>query len=98
MRMHDGRFARLTNAFSKKFETHARMVAIYAVWYDFLRIHKTIRMSPAMAAGICDTLITWEQIAEAMDVDQPAKERSLYNETAAEISKRDTARESQRLT
>ncbi|MFY9657987.1 MAG: IS1 family transposase [Methylocystis sp.] len=78
MRMHNRRFTRLTNAFSKKFENHAHMVAIYAVWYNFLRIHKTLRTSPAMAAGICDTLMTWEQIVEAMDADQPAKKRGPY--------------------
>ena len=51
MRMHNRRFTRLTNAFSKKFENHAHMVAIYAVWYNFLRIHKTLRVTPAMAAA-----------------------------------------------
>jgi IS1 family transposase len=71
MRMANRRFTRLTNAFSKKFENHAHMVAIYAVWYNFLRIHKTLRVSPAMAAGICDTLMTWEQLVEAMDEDAP---------------------------
>ena len=51
MRMHNRRFTRLTNAFSKKFENHAHMVAIYAVWYNWIRIHKTLRVTPAMAAG-----------------------------------------------
>jgi IS1 family transposase len=83
MRMHNRRFTRLTNAFSKKFENHAHMVAIYAVWYNFLRIHKTLRTSPAMAAGICDTLMTWEQIVEAMDADQPAKKRGPYKKTVS---------------
>ena len=52
MRMHNRRFTRLTNAFSKKFENHAHMVAIYAVWYNWIRIHKTLRVTPAMAAGL----------------------------------------------
>ncbi len=69
--MHNRRFTRLTNAFSKKFENHAHMVAIYAVWYNWIRIHKSLRVTPAMAAGICDTLMTWEQIVEAMDADTP---------------------------
>ena len=51
MRMHNRRFTRLTNAFSKKFESHAHMVAIWAIWYNFIRIHKTLRVTPAMAAG-----------------------------------------------
>ena len=46
------RFTRLTNAFSKKLDNHAHMVALYALWYNFVRIHKTLRMTPAMAAGI----------------------------------------------
>jgi hypothetical protein len=46
------RFTRLTNAFSKKLETHAHMVALYALWYNYIRIHKTLRVTPAMAAGI----------------------------------------------
>ena len=46
------RFTRLTNAFSKELENHAHMVALYALWYNFLRVHKTLRVSPAMAAGI----------------------------------------------
>jgi hypothetical protein len=46
------RFTRLTNAFSKKLENHAHMVALYALWYNFVRIQKTLRTSPAMAAGM----------------------------------------------
>jgi hypothetical protein len=71
MRMHNRRFTRLTNAFSKKFENHAHMVAIYAVWYNFLRIHKTLRVTPAMAAGLSETLMDWAEIVEAMDADAP---------------------------
>lgn len=58
--MHNRRFTRLTNAFSKKFENHAHMVAIYTVWYNFIRIHKTLKVTPAMEAGIKDGLVTWE--------------------------------------
>jgi hypothetical protein len=52
MRMSMRRFTRLTNAFSKKQQNREHMVALYALWYNFVRVHKTIRMSPAMAAGI----------------------------------------------
>jgi IS1 family transposase len=72
MRMHNRRFTRLTNAFSKKFENHAHMVAIYAVWYNFLRIHKTLRVTPAMAAGLSKTVMDWSEIVEAMGVDDAA--------------------------
>jgi len=75
MRMHNRRFTRLTNAFSKKFENHAHMVAIYAVWYNWLRIHKTLRMTPAMAAGLSETVMDWTDIVEAMDADAPAPKR-----------------------
>ncbi len=71
MRMHMRRFTRLTNAFSKKFENHMHMVALYTVWYNFIRIHKTLRMSPAMAAGISDALWSMEQFAEATDAVAP---------------------------
>ena len=53
------RFTRLTNAFSKKFENHVHMVALYTVWYNFVRMHKTLRVTPAMAAGVTDRLWTW---------------------------------------
>src|SRR5262249_49118664 len=45
-------FTRLTNAFSKKFENHMHMVALYTVWYNFVKLHKAHRMTPAMAAGV----------------------------------------------
>lgn len=87
MRMANRRFTRLTNAFSKKFENHAHMVAIYAVWYNFLRIHKTLRVTPAMAAGVCDTVMTWEQIVEAMDADAPKPgKRGPYKKAVEENS------------
>lgn len=65
------RFTRLTNGFSKKFENHAHMVAIYTVWYNWIRIHKSLRVTPAMAANLTGSLMTWEQILETMDVDAP---------------------------
>jgi prolipoprotein diacylglyceryltransferase len=52
MRMAMRRFTRLTNAFSKELENPGHMVALYALWYNFVRIHKTLRTSRAMAAGI----------------------------------------------
>jgi hypothetical protein len=58
VRMHTRRFTRLTNAFSKKVESHAHSVALFAMYYDFVRIHKTLRTTPAMAAGVTSRL--WE--------------------------------------
>ncbi len=50
------RFTRLTNGFSKKLENHVHMVALYTVFYNWTRIHKTLRTSPAQAAGLTDRL------------------------------------------
>ena len=58
MRMGMRRFTRLTNAFSKKAENHAHAVAIYFMHYNFVRIHQTLKITPAMAAGVTDKL--WE--------------------------------------
>ena len=54
MRMHMRRFTRLTNGFPKKAENHAHMVALYTVWYNWIKIHKTLRVTPAMAAGLAE--------------------------------------------
>lgn len=77
MRMHMRRFTRLTNGFSKKFENHAHMVAIYAVWYNWIRIHKTLRVTPAMAAELTDRLWGWEDLVAMMDADQPRRSAAL---------------------
>src|ERR1700676_3703041 len=67
MRMSMRRFTRLTNAFSKKLTNHAHMVALYALWYNFVRIHKTLRTSPAMAAGIESRLWSMEDVVALID-------------------------------
>jgi IS1 family transposase len=67
MRMAMRRFTRLTNAFSKKLENHAHMVALYALWYNFVRIHKTLRTSPAMAAGIETRLWSMEDVVRLIE-------------------------------
>jgi IS1 family transposase len=87
MRMHNRRFTRLTNAFNKKFENHAHMVAIWSVWYNFIRIHKTLRITPAMAAGISKTLMTWEDFIALMDLEAPKPgPRGPYKKATTEIS------------
>jgi IS1 family transposase len=83
MRVSMRRFTRLTNAFSKKFENHAHMVAIYAVHYNFLRVHKTLRVTPAMAANLSQTVMNWADIVELMDADVSAKKRGPYKKKAA---------------
>lgn len=64
MRMSMRRFTRLTNGFSKKVENHAAAVALHFIHYNFARVHKTLRITPAMAAGISDHVWTYEEIAE----------------------------------
>ena len=61
------RFTRLTNAFSNKFQNHVHALALYFCFYNFVRIHKTLRVTPAMAAGVSKTLGTMERIAERIE-------------------------------
>lgn len=63
MRMSMRRFTRLTNAFSKKVENHTHAVALHFMFYNFGRIHKSLRATPAMAAGVADHVWTLEEIA-----------------------------------
>jgi IS1 family transposase len=62
MRMHMRRFTRLTNAFSKKLENHGHAIALYFMWYNFGRIHQTLRCTPAMRAGVTDHVWSVEEI------------------------------------
>jgi hypothetical protein len=63
--MHTRRFTHLTNAFSKKVENHAHSVALFAMYYNFVRIHKTLRTTPAMAAGVTKRIL---EIGDIVDV------------------------------
>lgn len=67
MRMHMRRFTRLTNAFSKKFENHVHMVALYTVFYNFAKMHKTLRVTPAMQAGVSDHVWEFAEIVALLD-------------------------------
>jgi IS1 family transposase len=62
MRMGMRRFTRLTNGFSKKVDNHAHMVAIHFMYYNFARVHKTLRVTPAMEAGLSDHIWSLEEI------------------------------------
>lgn len=70
MRMQMRRFTRLTNGFSKKQENHAHAVALHFLHYNFVRIHKTLRVTPAMAAGIAQHVWSIEEIVGLLDAAQ----------------------------
>jgi IS1 family transposase len=72
IRMQNRRFTRLTNAFSKKLDNHIHTLALYFMFYNFVRIHKTLKVTPAMAAGVSATLWTMEDIAERIEARRPA--------------------------
>jgi len=66
------RFPRLTNSFSKKFENHMHMVALYTAWYNYVKQHKSLKgLSPAMAAGLSDTLWSMTDLAKMVDANLP---------------------------
>lgn len=79
MRMHMRRFTRLTNAFSKKVENHTYAVALHMMFYNFVRIHKTLRITPAMAAGIATRLWSVDDIVALVDAREgPPRKRGPY--------------------
>ncbi len=71
MRMGMRRFTRLTNGFSKKFENHAHQVALYFFHYNFCRIHKSLRVTPAMEAGLTDHVWTLEELVSLLPEKKP---------------------------
>ena len=77
IRMGNRRFTRLTNAFSKKLENHFHMIALYFVFYNFARIHKTLKMSPALAAGITNRLWSMDDIVALIELREAVADGSL---------------------
>jgi len=73
MRMGMRRFTRLTNAFSKKIENHCHSLSLYFLYYNFVRIDKTLKMSPAMAAGASDRLWSMEDVVALIDARDQRK-------------------------
>ena len=75
MRMGMRRFTRLTNAFSKKLDNHLHMLSLYFLHYNFVRIHKSLKVTPAMEAGVTDTLHDMEWIVGLIDESAPKPKR-----------------------
>lgn len=67
MRMSMRRFTRLTNGFSKKLENHVASVALYYMHYNFCRVHKTLRVTPAMAAGVSDHVWSLDEVVQLLE-------------------------------
>lgn len=79
MRMSMRRFTRLTNGFSTKVENHIHMVSLYTVWYNFVRMYKTLKCTPAMAAGLSKTLWSMEEVVKLIDARaKPANRPIVY--------------------
>ena len=84
MRMHMRRFTRLTNAFSKKVENHPHAVALFTTFYNFVRIHKTLRVTPAMAASVSDRLWDVSDIVALVEArEAPPAKRGPYKKRVA---------------
>jgi IS1 family transposase len=81
MRMHMRRFTRLTNAFSKKIENHVAAIALHFMYYNFVRIHQTLRITPAMAAGVSDRV--WEVSDIVKLVDEYREQRIREGQEAS---------------
>jgi hypothetical protein len=81
MRMGIRRFTRLTNGFSKKIENHIHALSLHFMHYNFARIHKSLRVTPAMAAGVSDHVWSLEEIA-ALVPEPVAKKRGPYKKRA----------------
>jgi hypothetical protein len=77
MRMHMRRFARLTNAFSKKIENDCHAIALHFGYYNFVKQHKTLRITPAMADGLTKRFVTLEDIVNLVPEEAP-KKRGAY--------------------
>jgi hypothetical protein len=97
MRMHMRRFTRLTNAFSKKAENHIHAIALHFMFYNFCRIHKTLRITPAMAAGVTDHVWDMAEIVGVIDTWEEAAqiehtELQQLRDEGANISPRNLSR------
>jgi IS1 family transposase len=76
VRMHNRRMTRLTNAFSKKVMNHAHAMALHFLYYNFVRIHQTLKMTPAMAAGVTHRLWEMKDVVEMLEAFEARQKRA----------------------
>lgn len=89
MRMSMRRFTRLTNAFSKKFKNHCHSLALYFFWYNWVRQHKAHKLSPAMAAGLTDKLMSMSDLVAMIDArEEEIRGGKIYAQFEAEEATR----------
>jgi hypothetical protein len=79
MRMHMRRFTRLTNAFSKKLENHMHALSLYFMFYNYCKIHKTLRITPAMASGLTNHVWELTDIVRLIPEPEPKKRGPYKN-------------------
>jgi hypothetical protein len=87
MRMSMRRFTRLTNGFSKKLDNHCYMVDLYFMHYNFCRVHKTLRVTPAMQAGLTDHVWTIEKLCNLLPEPIAAKSTIEYEMLVKALAK-----------
>ena len=85
MRMHMRRFTRLTNGFSKKVENHAYAVALHMMYYNFVKLHSKLRVTPAMAAGVSTKLWEISDIVALVEADEAKVDRTRGRYKKAKI-------------
>jgi IS1 family transposase len=86
MRMHMRKFTRLTNAFSKKIENHCYAIALHFVYYNFVKIHKSLSVTPAMEAGLTKRLMSIEGIANLVTIEAHKKRGSYKKKDQTSIN------------
>jgi IS1 family transposase len=85
MRMSMRRFGRLTNAFSKKIDNHIHALSLYFVWYNWVRLHKSTRVTPAMAAGLTDKVMDMADVVLMIDAYQASRKEVAWGGTVHRI-------------
>jgi IS1 family transposase len=87
MRMHNRRFTRLTNAFSKRIDHHVAAISLHFMYVNFIRIHQTLRVTPAMAAGVTDRLWDMSDLVALLDGEREQRVQAGREKQKANIDR-----------